>query len=215
MADFVIFDLDGVLVDTEYCKFRAWRRAFQTIGIDISYEEFVHEWVMKGTSFSDLLRKHGRENDLREEDLRPIVSEGYFKYIDKEIQLRPGALNVLERLVPELPVGLATSSRKEYVERILRKFGIMKKFRAVACGSEVKRLKPSPDVLLLAAERMGAKPEVCVNIDDAPKGVISAKRAGMKAIAVPTRDTEFGDFYEADIVLASLEDITIDLVRMV
>ncbi len=90
----------------------------------------------------------------------------------------------------------------------------MKKFfKAIANGSEVENLKPHPEVLLLAAERMGVNPEVCVVIEDAPKGIVAAKNAGMKGIAIPTEDTESGDFSEADLVLKSLNDVTIELIR--
>ncbi|MCK4444276.1 MAG: HAD-IA family hydrolase, partial [Thermoplasmata archaeon] len=68
---------------------------------------------------------------------------------------------------------------------------------------------------LLVAERMGVEPKACVNIDDAPKGVMGAKNAGMKAIAIPTKDTQFGDFDEADIVLPNLDEVTAELVRMI
>ena len=215
MAEAVIFDLDGILVDTEYYKFKAWQEAFRTIAIEMDHEEFLQEWVLKGTSFLEYLKKRGRDGVAVEDDLRPIVNEHYLKSIDTEVCLLPGAGEALDRLGAEFPVGLATSSHRLYADRILDKFDITDKFQAIACGSEVERLKPDPDVLLLVAERMGVEPKACVNIDDAPKGVMGAKNAGMKAIAIPTKDTQFGDFDEADIVLPNLDEVTAELVRMI
>lgn len=213
MAEVVIFDMDGILVDSEYYKIKAWQKAFRTIGIELEEDDMIREWVVKGTSFDETVRMFNRE-DVVEDDLRPIVTEQYLKSIDAEVCLLPGAREALDRLHSEFLLGLASSSHKMYVEKLIEKFGIADKFRAIACGSEVERLKPYPDVMLLAAERMGVDPKVCVAIDDAPKGVIAAKRAGMKAIAVPTKHTQYGDFDEAGIVLPSLDEVTVELIQM-
>ncbi len=215
MAEAVIFDLDGILVDTEHYKFKAWQAAFRTIGVEMDLDEFQREWVLKGTSFAEFLKGRGLQGAATEDDLRPVVNEHYLGAIDEDVCLMPGVSEVLDRLGNEFPLGLATSSHRMYADRILQKFEIAERFKATACGSEVERLKPSPDVLLLAAERMDVDPKVCVAIDDAPKGIKGAKNAGMRAIAVPTKDTQFGDFDEADIVLPGLDEITVELVRMI
>ncbi|TET89375.1 MAG: HAD family phosphatase [Methanomassiliicoccales archaeon] len=214
MSSAVIFDLDGILVESERYKHKAWQKAFRTIGIEMSWEDFLQEWVVKGSSFSETLERYGYQGTIEEDDLRPIVNEHYLRSIEEDICALPGAIDVLERLYDEFPLGLASSSTKVYVDKTIEKLGIADRFVATACGSEVKRLKPSPDVLLLAAERMDVDPKVCVAIDDAPKGVLAAKGAGMSAIAVPTKDTQFGDFDKADIVLPSLNEITPHLIRM-
>lgn len=214
MSSVVIFDLDGILVDSEYYKFKSWQEAFRTIGIEMSREEFLEEWVLKGSSFQETVEMHNYQGKIEEDDLRPIVNEQYLRYIESDICLMPGALEVLNRLQNEFPLGLASSSHKLYVDKILDKLEIADRFAATACGSEVKKLKPNPDVLLLATERMGVDPKECVAVDDAPKGVLAAKNAGMKAIAVPTEDTQYGDFEKAEIVLPSLGEITIELIRL-
>jgi HAD superfamily hydrolase (TIGR01509 family) len=214
MSSVVIFDLDGILVDSEYYKFKSWQEAFRTVGIEMTREEFLEEWVLKGSSFQETVVKHNYQGSIKEDDLRPIVNEHYLRFIESDLCPMPGAIEVLDRLQNEFPLGLASSSHKLYVDKIMDKLEIADRFVAIACGSEVKKLKPSPDVLLLATERMGVEPKECVAIDDAPKGVLAAKNAGMKAIAVPTKDTQFGDFEKAEIVLPSLGEITIDLIRM-
>lgn len=214
MAEAVVFDLDGTLINSEYYKIRAWKKAFSSVGLEIDEDELVREWVVKGTSFSQTVKKYGLENVI-EEDLRPIVSEDYLKSIETDVCLLPGVREAIDRLRGELPLGLATSSHRMYVDKLMDKFGFGEFFKGIACGSEVKALKPDPAVMLLAAERMGIEASECVAIDDAPKGVIAAKRAGMKAIAVPTKYTQFGDFDQADIVLPGLDEVTVELVRMI
>ncbi|MFQ5885081.1 MAG: HAD family hydrolase [Thermoplasmata archaeon] len=214
MSSAVIFDLDGILVESERYKHKAWQKALRTIGIEMSWEDFLQEWVVKGSSFSETLKKYNYQGEIEEDDLRPIVNEEYLRYIEEDICAMPGVYDVLDRLSGEFPLSLASSSKKLYVDKTLEKLGIADMFVATACGSEVKRLKPSPDVLLLVAERMDVDPRVCVVIDDAPKGVLAAKRAGMSAIAVPTKDTQFGDFGKADVVLPSLNEIMPDMIRM-
>lgn len=214
MSSAVIFDLDGILVDSENYKYMSWKEAFKRVGIDMSREEFFEDWVIRGCTFSETLRKHGFGGEIKEEDLRPIVSKHYLGYIESEISLMTGAIEVLDRLEGEFPLGLASSSHKLYVDKIVEKLGIADRFVAFASGSEVERLKPNPDLLLLVAGRIGVSPEECVAVDDAPKGVLAAKRAGMSVIAVPTEDTRLASFEDAEIVLPCLSEITADLVRL-
>lgn len=214
MAEAVIFDLDGVLVDSEHYKFKAWQAAFGSIGVEFDWEEFNQEFVIKGASFVEFLEKRDFKGEFVEENVRPIANELFLRSIEEDVCLMPGAAEILERL-QEFPLGLASNSYYLYVEKFVEKFDFDKGFKAIANGSEVERLKPHPDVLLLVADRMGVEPKECVVIEDAPKGIVAAKNAGMKAIAVPTKDTQFGDFDEADIVLPNLDEITVELVRMI
>lgn len=214
MAVAVIFDLDGVLVDSEHYKFKAWQAAFGSIGVEFDWEEFNQEFVIQGASFVEFLERRNFKGEFVEENVRPIANKHFLKSIEEEISLMPGAAEILERL-QEFPLALASNSYYLYVDKIVEKFRFDERFKAIANGSEVKRLKPHPDVLLLAADRMGVKPKDCVVIEDAPKGIVAAKNAGMKAIAVPTKDTQFGDFDQADIVLPNLDEITVELIRMI
>ena len=214
MAEAVIFDLDGVLVDSEHYKFKAWQAAFGSIGVEFDWEEFNQEFVIKGASFVEFLEKRDFKGEFVEENVRPIANDLFLRSIEEDICLMPGAAEILERL-QEFPLGLASNSYYLYVEKFVEKFDFDKWFKAIANGSEVERLKPHPDVLLLVADRIGVDSKDCVVIEDAPKGIVAAKNAGMKAIAVPTKDTQFGDFDEADIVLPNLDEVTVELVNMI
>lgn len=213
MAEAVIFDLDGILVDTEHYKFKAWQEAFRTLGVEITWEEFRREFVVEGASFVEFLERRDYEEEFIEDDVRPVANRYFLKSIEEEVPAMPGAVEVLGRLHEEYALGLASNSYWLYVDKLLEKFEMKRYFKAIANGSEVENLKPSPDVLYLAAEKMGVDPEVCVVIEDAPKGIVAAKNAGMKGIAIPTEDTQSGDFSQADLILTSLDEITVELVR--
>jgi HAD superfamily hydrolase (TIGR01509 family) len=213
MSEAVIFDLDGILVDTERYKFKAWQEAFRSIGVEVSWEEFRQEFIVQGSTFVEFLERRNLKEGFIEDDVRPVANKYFLTSIEEKVPAMPGAVDILERLHGEFLLGLASNSYWLYVDRLLEKFGMKRYFKAIANGSEVENLKPSPDVLYLAAERMGVDPEACVVIEDAPKGIVAAKSAGMKGIAIPTEDTEFGDFSQADLVLTSLNDITAELIR--
>jgi HAD superfamily hydrolase (TIGR01509 family) len=213
MSESVIFDLDGILVDTEHYKFKAWQEAFGTLGVQITWEEFRREFIVEGSTFLEFLERRDYQEEFIEDDVRPVANQYFLKAIEEEVPPMPGAVDVLERLHDDFILGLASNSYWLYVDKLLEKFKMKKFFKAIANGSEVENLKPSPDVLYLAAERMGVDPKVCVVIEDAPKGIVAAKNAGMKGIAIPTEDTETGDFSEADLVLTSLNEVTADIIR--
>jgi HAD superfamily hydrolase (TIGR01509 family) len=213
MSESVIFDLDGILVDTEHYKFKAWQEAFGTLGVQITWEEFRREFIVEGSTFLEFLERRDYQEEFIEDDVRPVANQYFLKAIEEEVSPMPGAVDVLERLHDDFILGLASNSYWLYVDKLLEKFKMKKFFKAIANGSEVENLKPSPDVLYLAAERMGVDPKVCVVIEDAPKGIVAAKNAGMKGIAIPTEDTETGDFSEADLVLTSLNEVTADIIR--
>ncbi|MEE9224380.1 MAG: HAD family phosphatase [Thermoplasmata archaeon] len=213
MAEAVIFDLDGILVDTEHYKFKAWQEAFRTLGVEITWEEFRQEFVVQGSTIVEFLERRNYKEEFIEDDVRPVANRYFLRSIGEEVPSMPGAVEVLDRLHGDFVLGLASNSYWLYVDKLLEKFGMKRYFKGIANGSEVENLKPHPEVLLLAAERMGVDPEVCVVIEDAPKGIVAAKNAGMKGIAIPTEDTETGDFSQADLVLKSLNDVTVELVR--
>lgn len=213
MAEAVIFDLDGILVDTEHYKFKAWQEAFRTLGVEITWEEFRQEFVVQGSTFVEFLERRNYKEEFIEDDVRPVANRYFLRSIEEEVLTMPGAVEVLDKLHGEFVLGLASNSYWLYVDKLLEKFEMKEFFKAIANGSEVENLKPQPDVLLLAAERMGVDPKVCVVVEDAPKGIVAAKNAGMKGIAIPTEDTETGDFGQADLVLKSLHDVTIELIR--
>jgi HAD superfamily hydrolase (TIGR01509 family) len=118
----------------------------------------------------------------------------------------PGLRPALARLTAAgLPLAVASSGTRAYVEHVLARLGVAGAFTAVVSGEEVAEGKPAPDVYLLAAERLRADPAACVAVEDAPHGIAAARAAGMRVVAVPHARTRALDLSRADVVVDDLE----------
>jgi HAD superfamily hydrolase (TIGR01509 family) len=184
VIDAVVFDLDGVLVDSE----QLW---------DAVREELAHErggrWHpgatrdMMGMSSPEWSRYMHEVIGLREppEEINRLVVEGLLRrYADGPPWL-PGALDAVRRVAARWPLGLASSSNREVIDAVLEAGSLTELFAATVSSEEVARGKPAPDVYLEAARRLGVAPERCAAIEDSHNGIRSAKAAGMRCIAIP------------------------------
>ncbi len=125
----------------------------------------------------------------------------------------PGALDLLDRLRGRKTLAVASSALRNAVHAVLNRLGIADRFARIVTGSDVHRLKPFPDIFLEAARRLAVAPGECVVIEDAEKGVIAAKAAGMKCIAVPSIHTADNDFSAAELVVPALAAVTMDMIE--
>jgi HAD superfamily hydrolase (TIGR01509 family) len=211
MISTVLFDLDDLLSDTESLHCRAYQTALRQHGIALTDEQYHDHWVRRGLGISDFLR--GLDQTLDPVSLRKAKAVEYALLVESCCQPMPGALDVLERLRGRKKLGLASSAYADAVDAVLRKLDIARYFECIVTGNQVKRIKPFPDIFLEAARRLGVAPGQCVVIEDAEKGVIAARAAGMKCIAVPSPRTACNDFSAADIVLPSLNEVTLELIE--
>ena len=118
-----------------------------------------------------------------------------------------GAIDLIDSLFREhIPMAIASSSRPAYIEIVLDTLGLREKIPVWASGEDVVHGKPAPDIFLLAAKHLGAEPSHCVALEDAGPGVVAAKAADMKVIAVPSEWTRSHNFASADVILPSLEN---------
>jgi HAD superfamily hydrolase (TIGR01509 family) len=184
MPDAVIFDLDGVLMDSE----QRWNAAKEALVLEAggSWREEAPT-VMMGMSspeWSAYLRDElGVPMDgeaISREVVRRML-EGY----RRELPLLPGASEAVHRLAARWPLGLASSSNREVIDLVLELADFGDAFRVAVSSEEVAHGKPAPDVYLSVAERLGADPARCVAIEDSSNGLRSAAAAGMAVIAVP------------------------------
>ena len=208
MISAVLFDLDGLLADTETLHCQAWQATLHEHGIALSVEFYYDWWVRQGRGITDFLLS--RELTLSPVTLRAEKAVHYARLVATECTPMPGALELLHRLSGRKELAVASSAWVDAVQAVLGKLNIAGRFRTIVTGSDVERAKPFPDVFLLAAERLGVAPGRCVVLEDAEKGVVAAKAAGMKCIAVPSRYTADNDFSKADLVATSLSEITLD-----
>ena len=208
MNDFaVIFDLDGVVVDSEPLTIGSYLQAFRDFGVEVTPEEYIRRMVVEGCRVSVLFKEHGGDPTIW-----PSVfnrkTEIYSQMVQSEMRLMPGAAELLADLKRDgIPCAMGTSAARSTMNMVFERFGIAHYFDATVTLDEVANHKPNPEVFLKAAKLLQMPPERCMVIEDAPKGIIAAKAAGMRCIAVPTHLTINEDLSAADLVVESLQQL--------
>ena len=181
----VIFDMDGLLLDSEAVMRRCFDRIAAKQGWTLAPGVFESMIGLNRAMSLDVLARHVPA-EIGAVDFDAAVHAAYDAEIARGIPLKFGALSLVEHLVAhEVPCAVATSSAVQLAERKLSAAGLLKRLDAVASGEEVANGKPAPDVFLLAAERLRVPPSECVAFEDSPTGVRSALAAGMRVVQVP------------------------------
>jgi HAD superfamily hydrolase (TIGR01509 family) len=211
MITTVIFDLDGLLADTERLHCSAYQEALRVHGAAVTDDEYADHWVRSGRGIAEWITDRGLTLDPIA--LRAHKSRCYLDLLISELRPMEGALALLERLHGRKNLALASSSYPDAVEGVLTGLGIAGYFQVIVTGLDVPRVKPAPDIFLAAAERLGVSPAKCVVLEDAEKGVIAASLAGMRCIAIPNQHTRHHDFSKATRICHSLDDITLELLN--
>ena len=207
MITAVVFDLDGVLIDSE----QVWDAVREELAL-----ERGGRWHpgaqrdMMGMSSPEWSRYMHEQLGLpepAEEINRVVVERMLVRYAGGPPWL-PGALAAVRRIAAGLVLGLASSSNRELIDVVLEAGGIGSLFRATVSSEEVARGKPAPDVYLEAARRLGVAPAGCVAVEDSHNGILAAKAAGMGCIAIPNPHFPPGAaLAEADLVVASVAEL--------
>jgi HAD superfamily hydrolase (TIGR01509 family) len=210
MITTVIFDLDGLLADTEKLHWRAYQEALQAHGAVLTEADYAEHWVRTGKGIGEWVAQHGLS--LNPLALRAHKSKRYLELLATELRPMAGALELLEELRGKKTLALASSSYRDAVDGVVRGLDIAHYFQAIVSGLDVARVKPAPDIFLAAARQAGAMPSQCLVLEDAEKGVLAAREAGMNCIAVPTEQTRHHDFSQATRVCSSLNEITLELI---
>jgi HAD superfamily hydrolase (TIGR01509 family) len=208
----VIFDLDGVLVDSE----QAWDQARKDV-----VAANGGEWKTSATR--DMLGMSSKEwpvyvveelgAQLTPDEVNTAVVEAMLAGYREHLPLLPGAREAIERLSEHHTLGLASSSNRPVIDVVLETMGVTDRFAATVSSEEVERGKPAPDVYLEAARRLGAEPANSAAVEDSTSGLLSAKAAGMLVVAVPNASypPEQRGLDAADVVLESLDELTPEL----
>ena len=213
MIEAVVFDLDGIIVDSEH----VWDDVRQELA-----EERGGRWHdrasrdMMGMSSPEWSRYMHDVIGLAEspEEINAEVVRRMEAGYRERLPLIPGAVEAVERLAARWPLGLASSSNRELIDLALESSGLGRLFAATVSSEEVARGKPAPDVYLEAARRLGVPPGRCAAIEDSENGILSAKAAGMRVLAIPNPQFPPAPeaLAEADAVLASIVELTPELV---
>ncbi|MFE6689120.1 HAD family hydrolase [Streptomyces sp. NPDC057743] len=182
----VIFDLDGTLVDSEPHYFEAGRRVLADYGVtDFTWE---HHLRFIGIGTRETLTALAREYhiDAPVEELLAGKNHAYLELVRTGTEVFPQMRELVVRLAEGgHPMAVASGSSRAAIEAVLAGAGLDALFATVVSAEEVPHGKPAPDVFLEAARRLGAEPAACVVVEDAAPGVLAARRAGMRCIAVP------------------------------
>jgi putative hydrolase of the HAD superfamily len=214
----VIFDFDGLVIDSETPIFAIWSEIYRDHGGELTMDQWRHALGTHNgfDPYAELARQTGVH--LSREEWLPRVRDEHWRRCETE-PLRPGVADRLhEAQTLGLPAAVASSSSLAWVGPWLTRHGLRDLVRAVCTRDDVQRVKPAPDLFLLAAERLGVTPPECVVFEDTPNGLAAAHAAGMWAIAVPSPLTQTMEFPAPHLTLASLAARTLaelqqDLVR--
>ena len=208
--DAVIFDMDGVLVDSEPFYTEAEQVIFRKVGLDISEAEHQTYQGTASVLMWELIReKHGTPHSV--EELEEIYVNQVTPYFDslETIDPMPGVEALIKRLKQRnTPIALASSSYIDVIEIILRLTGLNKYLVVCVDSRRAQSSKPAPDIFLLAAEELGVAPQKCAVIEDSTNGIRAAKAAGMYCIAFAGADIGLQDHSEADLVISDFNSLS-------
>jgi len=213
MITTLIFDLDGLLADTEKLHCMAYQDALAKFGFKLTENDYSEHWILKGGSIGEFIAVRGL--DIDPELIRLAKAESYEELVVSTADPMPGAISILSRMTGWKKLALATSSYEDAAYAVLKALNIGVYFSCIATRSSVTRIKPFPDLFLYVARALGEAPENCLVFEDSEKGIIAAQAAGMKSIAVPNIHTFDHDFRKATVIVPSLEVVTRELIESI
>lgn len=199
----VIFDFDGLLMDTESTSFESWRHEWEQWGLALDPATFFadHGGDITEQRYAELAAAVGQAFD---KDLSHRRRIAYRNELHAGLDLLPGIRGWLQEAGRAgTRLAIASSSPRQWVTGHLRRVAAEREFEVLACGDEVAAAKPAPDVYLLALKRLGLAGAEAVAVEDSAHGVAAAHTAGMRCIAIPNRFSPAVRFAAADLVLAS------------
>jgi HAD superfamily hydrolase (TIGR01509 family) len=211
VIDAVVFDLDGVIVDSE----QVWDEVRQIYAHEVGgnfTDEATH--AMMGMSSPEWSRYMAESVGVPRtpEQINADIVERMLARYGEDPPLIDGAVDAVRRIAARWPLAIASSSNPELIEVVLRVAGIAPLFKTAVSSQEVARGKPSPDVYLEAARRLGVDATRCAAVEDSHAGIRSARAAGFRVVAVPNLHfpPDAAALAQADFVLESIDELNVD-----
>jgi len=205
----IVFDFDGLILDTEEPVYRSWLEVYEAHGQELPFERWVQIVGSTTAGFHP-------QNHLEERLGRSLPKEVLDRRIGRRTEMilaqevLPGVLRHIEEAkAMGLKLGVASSSTSEWVRGHLARLGILESFDCLRCRDDVANAKPEPDLYLAVLECLGVKASEAIAIEDSPNGVLAAKRAGLRCVAIPNSITAQLDLGQADLLLGSLDEVTL------
>jgi HAD superfamily hydrolase (TIGR01509 family) len=206
----IVFDLDGVVVDTESTDFAAWERAYRDHGQVLPRDAWVSAIGSDGSRFDPLLQLRELVGESLDEEAMQLARRAHRDSLIEDAFPLPGVVELIEQAERErVAVAVASSSEREWVEGHLTRTDLLHRFRLLRCKEDVARVKPDPALYLEAVSALGVAPGEAVAIEDSPNGVAAAAAAGLFCVAVPGPMTRGLDFSQAHLVVASLAETSL------
>jgi HAD superfamily hydrolase (TIGR01509 family) len=210
----LVFDFDGLILDTEEPIYRSWLEVYRAHGEELPFERWIQ---IVGSTTAGFHPQHHLEERLG----RPLTKEVLERRIGRRTEMilaqavLPGVVQRLdEAREMGLRLGVASSSTGDWVRGHLERLGILDRFDCLRCRDDVEHAKPEPDLYVAVLDCLGVMAAEAIAIEDSPNGVAAAKRAGMRCVAIPNSITERLDLSQADLLLRSLAEVTVrDLVE--
>ena len=205
----IVFDFDGLILDTEEPVYRSWLEVYEAHGQELPFERWVQ---IVGSTTVGFHPQHHLEQRLG----RPLPKEVLDRRVGRRTELilaqklLPGVVQHIDSArAMGLKLGVASSSTADWVTSHLARLGILERFDCVRCRDDVANAKPEPDLYLAVLECLGVPASEAIAIEDSPNGVMAAKRAGMRCVAIPNSITARLDLGQANLLLGSLADVTL------
>jgi HAD superfamily hydrolase (TIGR01509 family) len=202
----VLWDNDGVLVDTEHLYFLATQQVLRSVGIDLTEELYIDLFLVQARGAWHLAEAQGITED-HVDRLRAERNALYLNFLKTRSTTIDGVEDVLKRLHDNYLMGIVTSSHREHFEAIHRNTGLMKFFAFTLTSEDYSRYKPDPEPYRLAVERSGLSAEECVAVEDSERGLASATGAGLRCVVIPRGLTRSGSFSGAHAIVKTIREI--------
>ena len=204
----ILWDNDGVLVDTERWYYEATKRVMKEEGYSLTLDVYRKTFLKSNSGAWHLLKDCNKEYIRKLRKRRNLIYSSLLQTKDIYIQ---GLSEILSKLNNKYKMGIVTSSRREHFDIIHKRSNILKYFDFVITSNDFSKSKPSPEPYLIGINSTGYKASSCLAIEDSERGVISAKKADLFCFALPNDMTAAGDFRKADVILDNLNDIFLHL----
>ena len=204
----VIFDMDGVIIDSEPIHFEVDMQTMKDLGCNISVEE-LEKYVGTTNEYmlTDIKKNYNISTSI-EEIISYKVEMTKSKIIQSDLEPIEGIKELLSRLKNKnIPAAIASSSPRDFIDIVISKFKLQDYFKYIVSGEEVANGKPAPDVYIETAKKLGLSPKDCTVIEDSKNGVLAAKTAGMKCIGFQNSNSGNQDLSKADAIVKSITEI--------
>jgi HAD superfamily hydrolase (TIGR01509 family) len=206
----LLWDNDGVLVDTERLYFQATREAFSEVGVNLTCEHYFEYFLAQSSGTSRFASMHGL-TEAETATIQAARNERYLQLLEREPIAIAGVRETLAALRPHFTMGIVTSSRRQHFEAMHIRTGLLKFFDFAITREDYASSKPAPDPYLAAVARTGLFPEECLAIEDTPRGLLAARAAAIDCWVIPTDFTRSATFPGATRVLDRGTDVSTTL----